>query len=65
MWSVITRIRYYDERVPADYEPELFHSPLSEEAVLKYKDIPAEVNVGRVETGHHTLEVKVKTTIGN
>lgn len=57
--------RYYDDKVPDAYEPELFHAPFTDdENVLKFGDIPAEIHIGRVDTGHHSLEVKVKTTTG-
>lgn len=56
--------RYYDDKLPAAYQPELFHAPLTEmESALKYADLPAEIHIGSVDTGHHSLSVKIKTLI--
>ncbi|ORM41402.1 HORMA domain-containing protein 1 [Babesia sp. Xinjiang] len=54
------RLLYYDERVPADYEPPHFRSASGDEE-FGVGLLNLDQQVGELETGHHNLAVDVRS----
>ncbi|KAI8818668.1 HORMA domain-containing protein [Fimicolochytrium jonesii] len=58
---ITMKLFYYDERTPAEYEPPCFRAGNDEEKFF-FSQKPEKINIGKVETPHHALNLQVQTT---
>ncbi|KAJ3339357.1 HORMA domain-containing protein 1 [Gonapodya sp. JEL0774] len=57
------KLFYYDAITPADYEPPGFAAPPAElEGNFAFGEEPSRIAIGSVETPHHTLSLRIRTT---
>ena len=55
---------YYKEDIPADFQPRYFTSAQESKGVT-FAYEPLNLKIGRVETPHHSLHLRCKSTIDN
>jgi hypothetical protein len=55
---------YYKETIPADFQPRFFTSALESKGVT-FAYEPLNLKIGRVDTPHHSLHLRCKSTIDN
>ncbi|XP_051121256.1 meiosis-specific protein ASY1 [Andrographis paniculata] len=61
--TVLMKLLYYDDVTPADYEPPFFRSCTEEEAYNPWTRNPLKMEVGKVNSKHLVLALKVKSVL--
>lgn len=59
------KLHYYDETTPADYEPPMFRSGTMDEALFYFSSDPTKMKIGKVDSGHHAIDVKMYSSVEN